>query len=236
MLSELDHDIKGRLNQVQGKLAAATKAAGRSMDEIELVAVSKGQSAQAVEALWNQGVTAMAENYLAEALTKQSKLRALPMTWHFIGQIQSNKTADISTYFDWVQSLDRLKIARRLNDQRPANLAPLNTCVQINISRERGKGGITTEEALSFCHAIRQFPRLRLRGLMAIPRSKADAVELERDFKILARLVSHINSTLSSPNLDTLSIGMSADFPMAIACGSTMVRIGTALFGPRLEC
>lgn len=233
MSGQLDHDIKNRLNKVRGEVAAAAEASGRSADEIELVAVSKGQPASAVQALCAQGITDMAENYLAEALTKQRKLSDLPLNWHFIGQIQSNKTADISSYFDWVQSLDRMKIARRLNDQRPDGLAPLNVCVQINISKEQNKAGISTEETLPFCHALREFPRLRLRGLMAVPRARADKDELQRDFKILTQLLSHINSHLNLPSFDTLSLGMSGDFPIAIACGSTMVRIGTALFGPR---
>ena len=228
-----DEKMQSRLLQVRAELGAAAKAAGREASEIELVAVSKSQPAAAIRCLSDLGVKVFAENYLAEALTKQSQLKDLSLCWHYIGQIQSNKTVDIAAHFDWVQSLDRLKIAKRLAEQRPDHLPPLNVCVQINISREPQKGGMSAEEALPFCRALLALPRLRLRGLMAMPRERAVDEELRRNFKTMAQLQRHISMHLKLDACDTLSLGMSADFKTAIASGSTMVRIGTALFGPR---
>src|SRR5690606_28609504 len=170
------------------------------------------------------------ENYLQEALPKQAALADLPLTWHFIGPIQSNKTRDIASHFAWVHSVDRDRIARRLNDQRPGHLPPLNVCIQVNIDDEDSKSGVTPEEVPALAALIHSLPRLQLRGLMTIPR--ADAADGNRAaFRRLAMTLSQLRHTIAAP--DTLSMGMSDDFEVAIAEGATLIRLGTALFGPR---
>jgi PLP dependent protein len=219
-----------RLRQVREQLEAACQEANRAAGEVSLVAVSKTRSAAEVAALADLGQRDFAENYLQEALGKIDALARRGLVWHFIGPIQTNKTRDIAAGFDWVHSVDRDKVARRLNEQRPDNLAPLNVCIQVNIDDEQSKSGISPEQVPALAALIASLPRLRLRGLMAIPR--ADAPDRGRAaFRRLAMTLSSLGNTM--PGLDTLSMGMSDDFDVAIGEGATHIRIGTALFGPR---
>ncbi|KAF0808355.1 hypothetical protein A6D6_00064 [Alcanivorax xiamenensis] len=195
-----------------------------------LLAVSKTRSAGDVAALADQGQRDFGENYLREALDKIRALADRRLTWHFIGPIQSNKTRDIAAHFQWVHSVDRARIAERLNAQRPEGLAPLNVCIQVNVDEEDSKSGVALVDVPALAARFQQWPRLRLRGLMAIP--QADAADGGRDaFRRLAMTLSQLRNTM--PALDTLSMGMSADYPVAIDEGATIVRLGTALFGPR---
>jgi len=201
-----------------------------------LLAVSKTHGADKVREVYAAGARHFGENYVQEALDKIAELagppQALPdITWHFIGPIQSNKTRDIAGAFNWVHSVDRLKIAQRLNDQRPENLPALNVCVQVNLSNEDSKSGITLAEVESLCSSVASLPHLQLRGLMAIPAPCADYSQQRAAFHPLAQLFVKLQQ--SYPSMDTLSIGMSDDFEAAIAEGSTMIRVGTAIFGAR---
>ncbi|MEY1660705.1 YggS family pyridoxal phosphate-dependent enzyme [Isoalcanivorax beigongshangi] len=219
-----------RLYAVQQQLGNAAMAAGRAPDAVQLLAVSKTRSADDIAALAALGVRDFGENYLQEALAKQAQLADLPLTWHFIGPIQSNKTRDIARRFHWVHSVDRLRIAERLSEQRGAEQPPLNICLQVNVDREASKSGVTPEQLPALAQQVAALPHLRLRGLMALP--SADSNDRNRAaFATLARLQQQLGATL--PGLDTLSMGMSDDFDTAIAEGATFVRIGTALFGPR---
>ena len=221
-------------NNLTGLLAARDKAAsahGRRADDIFLLAVSKKQPTAAMREIYTAGLTAFGENYVQEALDKQEELKDLAIDWHFIGPIQSNKTRDIANAFSWVHSVDRPKVAQRLAAQREAALPPLNVCVQVNLSAEESKSGVTLNEAEELCQLIDTLPALQLRGLMAIPEA-LDTFEQQRAcFAPLNAEFKRLQSRF--PSLDTLSIGMSGDFEAAIAEGSTLVRIGTALFGQR---
>ncbi|AJD50023.1 hypothetical protein S7S_18055 [Isoalcanivorax pacificus W11-5] len=222
--------LPARLDALQRRIRHSCEAAGRDPAAVTLLAVSKTRQAAEIRALAALGVTDIGENYLQEALSKQDALADLPLTWHFIGPIQSNKTRDIATRFDWVHSVDRDKVARRLNDQRPGHLPPLNVCLQINIDDEDSKSGMALEAVPALAAQIQALPNLRLRGLMTIPR--ADAADGNRAaFRVLAMTLSQLRHTIAS--LDTLSMGMSDDFEVAIAEGATLIRLGTALFGPR---
>lgn len=222
--------LTARLDALQRRIRHSCEAAGRDPAAVTLLAVSKTRQADEVRALAALGVTDIGENYLQEALPKQDALADLPLTWHFIGPIQSNKTRDIASRFDWVHSVDRDRIARRLNDQRPDHLPPLNVCIQVNIDDEDSKSGVAPEQVPALAALIHDLPRLRLRGLMTIPR--ADAADGNRAaFRRLAMTLSQLRHTIAA--LDTLSMGMSDDFEVAIAEGATLVRLGTALFGPR---
>ncbi len=201
---------------------------GREPATVGLLAVSKTQPAAAIRDAFAAGLRDFGENYLQEALDKQAELSELPLTWHFIGPIQSNKTKSIAEHFDWVHSVDRLKIAQRLSDQRPAELSPLNICLQVNVSGEASKSGCAPEELLQLAQAVAAMPQLRLRGLMCIPAPSEDPAEQRAAFARLRAL----RDELPLP-LDTLSMGMSQDLEAAIAEGATWVRIGTALFGAR---
>ncbi|MDF1628327.1 MAG: YggS family pyridoxal phosphate-dependent enzyme [Alcanivoracaceae bacterium] len=222
--------LAGRFQRVGEQLEAACLEAGRPASDVSLIAVSKTRPADEVAALADLGQRDFAENYLQEALDKISILAERGLTWHFIGPIQTNKTRDIAANFDWVHSVDRDKVARRLNDQRPPDLPPLNVCIQLNIDSEDSKSGVSPKQVAALAQLIAGLPRLRLRGLMAIPR--ADAEDRGRAaFRRLAMTLSSVGNTMSG--LDTLSMGMSDDFDVAIAEGATHIRIGTALFGPR---
>lgn len=199
-----------------------------------LLAVSKTRPASEVAVLYKAGQRDFGENYLQEALKKQQLLAHLDMTWHFIGPIQSNKTRDISRYFSWVHSVDRLKIAVRLDQQRPVNLEPLNICLQVNIDEEETKSGFCLDELPSVIEPILALKNVRLRGLMAIPKGDKSIHEQRLSFKKLANALEKINQSFDI-KLDTLSMGMSGDLKAAIAEGSTMVRIGTAIFGERAK-
>lgn len=219
-----------RLYAVQQQLHDAATAAGRTPDTVRLLAVSKTRSADDIAALAALGVRDLGENYVQEALAKQAHLADLPLVWHFIGPIQSNKTRDIARRFDWVHSVDRLRIAERLSDQRGAEQPPLNICLQVNVDRETSKSGVLPEQLPALAQQVAALPHLRLRGLMALP-SAASNDRNRAAFATLAQLQQQLGTSV--PGLDTLSMGMSDDFDTAIAEGATFVRIGTALFGPR---
>ena len=220
--------IADNILQVSSRIQAATKAAGRDEHSVQLLAVSKTKPAQALREAYAAGLRDFGENYLQEALGKQLELADLPLIWHFIGPIQSNKTRAIAEHFDWVHSVDRLKIAQRLSEQRPAELPPLNICIQVNVSGEASKSGCTPADLPALAEAISTLPRLKLRGLMAIPEPTEDRAEQDAAFAAVQRLQASLNLPL-----DTLSMGMSHDLESAIAQGATWVRIGTALFGAR---
>lgn len=196
-----------------------------------LLAVSKTRPAEDIRAAHALGINDFGENYLQEALPKIEALQALGLTWHFIGPIQSNKTRPIAEHFDWVHSVDRDKIARRLNEQRPADAPPLQVCLQVNVSGEASKSGVSPAELPALAEAVMQLPRLRLRGLMAIPAATNSDAEQRAAFAQLRGLFEELKP--QAPDLDTLSMGMSGDLEAAVAEGSTLLRIGTALFGPR---
>ncbi|MEG0246461.1 MAG: YggS family pyridoxal phosphate-dependent enzyme [Pseudomonas sp.] len=220
--------IADNLSALAARIASAAQAAGRDPASIQLLAVSKTKPASAIREIHAAGVRDVGENYLQEALTKQDALRDLPLIWHFIGPIQSNKTKAIAEHFDWVHSVDRLKIAQRLSEQRPASLAPLNICLQVNVSGEDSKSGCAPADLPALAKAVASLPNLRLRGLMAIPEPTDDRAAQEAAFASLRDLQQGLGL-----GLDTLSMGMSHDLEAAIAQGATWVRIGTALFGAR---
>ncbi|PIE40932.1 MAG: YggS family pyridoxal phosphate-dependent enzyme [Gammaproteobacteria bacterium] len=198
-----------------------------------LLAVSKKHSVEAIKAMYQCGQRAFGESYVQEALEKQQQLAQLDIQWHFIGPIQSNKTKSIANHFDWVHSVDRLKVARRLSEQRSANLSPLNICIQINIDNEAGKAGVLPADAVSLCNTISTLPQLKIRGLMCIPKKQDSLAAQRATFSKVVALFTTLKQA-DFPDLDTLSMGMSNDYEAAIAEGATIVRIGTALFGPRI--
>jgi pyridoxal phosphate enzyme (YggS family) len=220
--------IADNILQVSSRIHAATLAANRAENSVRLLAVSKTKPAQDLREAYAAGLRDFGENYLQEALGKQLELADLPLIWHFIGPIQSNKTRAIAEHFDWVHSVDRLKIAQRLSEQRPADLPPLNICIQVNVSGEASKSGCTPADLPALAKAISDLPRLKLRGLMAIPEPTEDRAAQDAAFAAVQSLQASLNLPL-----DTLSMGMSHDLESAIAQGATWVRIGTALFGAR---
>ncbi|ADR62436.1 Alanine racemase domain protein [Pseudomonas putida BIRD-1] len=220
--------LADNLSAISARIASASQAVGRDPASVQLLAVSKTKPASAIREIHAAGVHDFGENYLQEALTKQQALSDLPLIWHFIGPIQSNKTKAIAEHFDWVHSVDRLKIAQRLSEQRPAGLAPLNICLQVNVSGEDSKSGCTPADLPALAKAVAALPNLRLRGLMAIPEPTEDRATQEAAFASLRKLQEGLGF-----GLDTLSMGMSHDLEAAIAQGATWVRIGTALFGAR---
>ena len=220
--------IADNIGLVSQRIRAAADAVQRDASSIHLLAVSKTKPAQAVREAYAAGLRDFGENYLQEALGKQADLTDLPLSWHFIGPIQSNKTRAIAENFAWVHSVDRLKIAQRLSEQRPADLPPLNICIQVNVSGEASKSGCTPADLPALAQAISALPRLTLRGLMAIPEPTEDRAEQDAAFATVRDLQASLNL-----QLDTLSMGMSHDLESAIAQGATWVRIGTALFGAR---
>lgn len=210
------------------RIAAASRTAGRDPATVGLLAVSKTKPAAALREAAATGLRDFGENYLQEALDKQPALADLPLVWHFIGPIQSNKTRAIASHFDWVHSVDRLKIAQRLAEQRPPERGPLNICLQVNVSGEASKSGCHPDDLPALAAAVSQLPTLRLRGLMAIPEPTDDPASQRAAFARLRTLREALNL-----GLDTLSMGMSQDLEAAIAEGATWVRVGTALFGAR---
>lgn len=220
--------LADNISVIARRIDSAARAAGRDPASVQLLAVSKTKPASAIREAYTAGLRDVGENYLQEALTKQQALSDLPLIWHFIGPIQSNKTKSIAEHFDWVHSVDRLKIAQRLSEQRPAGLAPLNICLQVNVSGEDSKSGCAPTELPALAQAVNALPGLRLRGLMAIPEPTEDRAEQEAAFATLRQLQAQLDL-----GLDTLSMGMSHDLEAAIAQGATWVRIGTALFGAR---
>jgi pyridoxal phosphate enzyme (YggS family) len=222
--------IADSLQEIQVKIHAALRSANRQ-DTLQLLAVSKAQTADKLREAYLSGQRLFGENYLQEAICKQEQLADLNIEWHFIGPIQSNKTQLIAQHFDWVHSVDRLKIAQRLSDARPSKLAPLNICIQINSSFEDTKSGADLAEVTTLATAINQLPNLKLRGLMSIPAPASDYDKQRAQFKI----VSDTFNSLKRQGfiIDTLSIGMSNDYVAAIHEGATIIRIGSALFGER---
>jgi PLP dependent protein len=225
--------LASRLTSVNARLALACHAAGRPEGAVALLAVSKTQPAEAVAALHAAGQQAFGENYVQEALAKIEALAPLQprIEWHLIGPLQSNKTREVAEHFDWVHSVDRLKVAQRLSDQRPAYLPPLNVCLQVNISGEASKSGVAPAELAALARAVAALPRLRLRGLMSIPEPSDGEAAQRAPHRALRELVAALQA--QGLVLDTLSMGMSDDLEAAVAEGSTMVRVGTAIFGPR---
>ncbi|MBL1432429.1 MAG: YggS family pyridoxal phosphate-dependent enzyme [Gammaproteobacteria bacterium] len=220
-----------RYTEINQRINDACKHYERNPDNICLLAVSKGQHYSAIKQLYALGQRQFGESYLNETLEKQSQLAKLNIEWHYIGRIQSNKTADIAQHFAWVHSVDRLKIANRLNDQRDNDAPALNICLQVNINQENSKGGVNESDAVALAKEITQLPNLRLRGLMALPQRESDISKQREHFACLRHLRDEINA--HGLQLDTLSMGMSNDFTAAIAEHSTHLRIGSALFGPR---
>jgi hypothetical protein len=226
--------IAERLGAVRTRVARACGAAGRRPAAVTLVAVTKGVPVDRIEAALDAGQRDFGESYLQEALPKIEAFAAVPRerpTWHFVGPIQGNKAAGIAAHFAWAHAVDREKIARRLSALRPAGAVPLNVCVQVNVSGEATKAGVAPEQAAPLCRAIAALPGLRLRGLMAIPAPVRPGHDARAPFRQLRELFERL--TRAGHELDTLSMGMSDDFEAAIAEGSTLIRVGTAIFGPR---
>ena len=223
--------IASRLQAVHDRIATVAQSLGRHPDEITLLAASKTNPAERLREACQAGQKIFGENYLQEALAKMQQLNDLPIEWHFIGPIQSNKTRRIAENFSWVHSVDRIKIADRLAKDRPESLPPLQICLQVNVSGEASKSGVAPEELPSLAsHAVR-LPRLKLRGLMAVPELTTATALQRSQFHMLWELFDRLKR--DGYELDTLSMGMSEDMDIAIAEGATMVRVGTAIFGPR---
>ncbi len=223
--------IAAQLQAVHARIAAACHAVGRDPAEVGLLAVSKTFGPEAVRAAHAAGQTAFGENYIQEAVDKMTALAGLPLQWHCIGPIQSNKTRLVAEHFAWAQTVDRLKIAQRLSEQRPAHLPPLQVCLQVNVDGGASKSGVAPEELPALAHAVAALPRLQLRGLMCIPDPLPDDGAMTAVFLRVRALYEGLRA-VGLP-LDTLSLGMSGDLEAAIAGGSTLVRVGTAIFGGR---
>ena len=223
--------IADNLTHVQAQIERACQAAGRSVGSVRLLAVSKTWGPEAVRAAHAAGQTAFGENYIQEAVDKIEALKDLALEWHCIGPIQSNKTRLVAEHFDWVHSVDRLKIAQRLSEQRPDHLAPLQVCIQVNVDGGETKSGVSPQELPALAQAVATLPRLQLRGLMTIP----EPAETDAQMRAVHAQAKTLLEALRQQglSLDTLSMGMSADMEAAIAEGSTMVRVGTAIFGKR---
>ncbi|TDT44400.1 hypothetical protein DES49_0502 [Halospina denitrificans] len=226
--------IAENLEKTARRIREAAKEAERDPDGVQLLAVSKKKPASAIREAAECGQLAFGENYVQEALEKMEALKDLPdLEWHYIGPIQSNKTRVIAEHFDWVHSVDRLKVAQRLSEQRPEEMGPLNLCLQVNIDEAPTKSGVAPESTLELARAVAALPRCRLRGLMAIPDPSNDPEVQRRRFRELASLLAELRRGMDNGGLDTLSMGMSGDLEAAIAEGATIVRLGTALFGAR---
>jgi pyridoxal phosphate enzyme (YggS family) len=224
-------NLTAQVNRVRAQITKAAEAAGRDPASITLIAVSKTKSAELVRAAATAGVTDFGESYVQEALGKLDELSAVAARWHFIGGLQSNKTRLVAERFDWVHSVDRLTLARRLSDQRPFHAPPLNVCLQVALVPEATKGGVEPAGLAELARRCAELPRLRLRGLMCVPPAQADPDAQRPVFARLRVLMEELNA--AGLDLDTLSMGMSGDFEAAIAEGATHVRIGTAIFGHR---
>jgi pyridoxal phosphate enzyme (YggS family) len=224
-------EIGARIRNLRTRVAAAALAAGRDPECIGILAVSKLQPAAAIRAGMAAGLADFGENFLQEALAKMDEIGAGPARWHFIGALQSNKTSAVAERFDWVHSLDREKIATRLSRQRPPGMAPLNVCIQVRIGQEASKSGVEPAEAESLARRVAGMPGLRLRGLMAVPPPESDPARQRAWCRQLKELFDALQA--AGLEMDTLSMGMSDDLEAAVAEGSTLVRIGTAIFGPR---
>lgn len=229
------HEVGAALASVRERIAQAEERFGREPGSVALLAVAKTKPASAIRAAWEAGQRLIGENFLQEALDKLDELADVSgpdgIEWHFVGAIQSNKSRPIAEHFDWVHTIDRLRIARRLNDQRPASLPPLNVCLQINVSGEESKSGVSIEEAATLADEVATLPRLKLRGLMTIPQPVAGFEEQRAALRPLVDTFEELRRR--GHELDTLSMGMTDDLEAAIAEGATIVRIGTAIFGAR---
>lgn len=223
--------IASNLQQLRARMMRACTQAGRAPEAVSLLAVSKTFGADAVRQAYDCGQTAFGENYIQEAVDKITALQGFPLEWHCIGPIQSNKTRLVAQHFDWVHTVDRLKIAQRLSEQRPVGLAPLQVCIQVNVDGGPTKSGVAPMEALALARQVAALPHLQLRGLMCIPEPAPDFVAACAVFTRARALFDAINA--AGVPLDTLSMGMSADLEAAVASGSTMVRVGSAIFGAR---
>jgi pyridoxal phosphate enzyme (YggS family) len=225
--------IAENILQVRARIASASQAFQRLAQSVNLLAVSKTCSGAAVREAFASGQRDFGENYVQEALAKVAELADLrpALRWHLIGPLQSNKSREVAEHFDWVHSVDRLKLAQRLSDQRPAALPPLQVCLQVNISGEASKSGVAPADALALARAVAALPRLRLRGLMAIPEAAGDLAAQRAPHRALRELFEALNA--EGLGLDTLSMGMSGDLEAAVAEGATWVRVGTAIFGSR---
>jgi pyridoxal phosphate enzyme (YggS family) len=223
--------IRDKLQSLRGRVMRACTAAGRDVNEVTLLAVSKTFGPEAVREAFDAGQRAFGENYIQEAVEKMALVAGLPLEWHCIGPIQSNKTRLVATHFAWAQSVDRLKIAQRLSEQRPEGMPPLCVCIQVNVDGGPTKAGVQPEEALALAKEVARLPRLNLRGLMTIPEPLEDFDVQVAVHRRARALFDDLRSR--GLELDTLSMGMTADIEAAIAAGSTMVRVGTAIFGGR---
>jgi pyridoxal phosphate enzyme (YggS family) len=226
------HSISNPVAELLKRIAIAAQAAHRSADSVRLIAASKTQSGQTIARVADDGVADFGENYVNEALPKIAALAHRNLTWHFIGAIQSNKTAQIAQHFQWVHTVDRLKIAQRLSHQRHASAPPLDVLVQVNVDAEPTKAGIAPTALAEFAQQLQPLPRLRLRGVMASPRPTADALK-QADAFARMRALFEAARPVGGAHWDTLSMGMTSDFETAIREGATMIRVGTAIFGPR---
>ena len=216
---------------MQERIAEACRASGRSVDSVTLLAVSKGQSAAAIDSATRAGLEHFGENFLQEALPKISGLAGRELTWHFIGRLQANKTRPVAEAFAWVHGVDRLKVAERLSAQRPYHAAALNVCLQLHVGGEASKGGVDATDLPALARAVQALPNLKLRGLMCMPPAESDEARQRAWFREARLVFDYLNE--HGFGLDTLSMGTSADYPAAIAEGATVVRVGTAIFGPR---
>ena len=230
MLSKPQNCSEG-VKRLQSRIAQACMAASRSVDSVTLLAVSKGQSAAAIDSAARAGVEHFGENFLQESLPKIEELNGRELVWHFIGRLQANKTRPVAEHFHWVHGVDRLKIAERLAAQRPFHATPLNVCLQLHVGGEASKGGVEAAEMPDLARAVKALPGIRLRGLMCMPPAEPEVSAQRQWFRETRQVFDYLNE--KGLGLDTLSMGTSADFCAAIAEGSTMVRIGTAIFGPR---
>lgn len=226
--------IAERLKTAQDSIDAATTAVNRPTNSVKLLAVSKTKPVSDIKLAYEYGQRLFGENYIQEGVEKVTELAELSdIEWHMIGPIQSNKTKDVANHFDWVQSVDRLKIARRLNDQRPTHKAPLNICIQVNVEAEASKSGVALNELDALVAEVESLPNLTLRGLMAIPAPDVSDAQQRQTLSTLKQTFDRL--AVNRSQFDTLSVGMSNDMQLAIAHGSTMVRIGTAIFGARTK-
>jgi pyridoxal phosphate enzyme (YggS family) len=230
MLS-LPQNCSESVQVVQNRIAEAARAARRSVDSVTLLAVSKGQSSAAIDSAARAGIEHFGENFVQESLPKLQALAGLELTWHFIGRLQANKTRPVAEHFAWVHTVDRLRIAERLSEQRPFHAPPLNVCLQLHVGGEASKGGLEAADIPALARQVAALPRLRLRGLMSMPPAENDVSRQRQWFHETRQVFDYLNE--HGMGLDTLSMGTSADFEAAIAEGATIVRVGTAIFGPR---
>ena len=225
------HDVDAALDAVRTRIGELELRHGREPGSVSLLAVSKTKPPEAVRAAIAAGQHAFGENHLQDAMTKVEALAGLDASWHFIGAVQSNKTRPIAAHFDWVHAIERAKIAVRLSEQRPAGRGPLDVCIQVNVSGEHTKSGVDPREVEPLARVVHELPGLRLRGLMALPRPASDLESQRAPFRQLREIREDLNSR--GFELDTLSMGMTGDLEAAVAEGATVVRVGTAIFGPR---